>query len=325
MGETVIRLDADVESITVKLKKVGEAQKKLGGEFAKSIDDSSKKMTSAFDAPLKKMLGMVSAAALIRAQVAALDSLQDKISNRARGANAQSMSAEQASMRAGGDRAANFGWINTHGSHLTTQAGRTQFLAGIGDLQEERRAKGLPALSPAMVKHLEDTYTRGGDATFDEGGKDIRAAAREFPMAPDIGLRRRLAGRLGRKAGKSSINDMIDESLSKTSIEARNAYAARDDQEQVNMREYELGSQAGHQRVLARGPAARRWEQDHPLKDANWTDTVFGKKDKYFEKNPDTGESTDDHLRKINKNIERQFHQNTPVLPNLDARREPRK
>ncbi len=196
--------------------------------------------------------------------------------------------------------------------------GRTQFLESIAGLQEERRAKGMPAMKTADVNRLEDIYNMGGDAVGGEGGADIIDSARQFPFNPELGIRRRLAGRNGERLGSQTTEDMIRKQLSRLPPGAVMAMAQEKLAEETFLKQYDHSKRG--QTIIASDESFKQWQVDNQGTFRGWGGSLMPQAAQRGE-NVKNGTA---HLKSIADDMKKMAgRQGNPTLPNTGARGEP--
>jgi hypothetical protein len=334
MPESVIRIDADVESVTVKLKKLGDAQKKAGENIAKGLDTGVGAIEKRVMGIVKGLTAAGLAAEAIGMAARASMRVQDANAGAAKGRNQFEMAAGAAALRAGGSPAANRAFIESNQSPWTTMQGRTGFLSGLAQIQEDRRARGLPQIPLQQIQQAQRFYNMGGDPVLGEHGEDILSAMREHPMQWQIGLGRRLAGRNGTPFRGQDIGSLIEANRAQLPGGTITAIKAQAMAELADRAQYERGKTG--EADLMMEEERRRFAIDHP-----WGSEVAGGLRGAVGKIPIVGSGISsgieagqrlgegkgalDHLKKISDDMGAIRRSSIPVLPNPYARQEPRK
>jgi hypothetical protein len=325
MPESVIRLDADVESVTVKFKKVGDAAKKVGETAAKSFDWTGG-LNKTLEGMPARLFTVAAAIKAIGAAAQAANDIADKNAGLAKGRNSLELRAAAAASRAG-NVASNRAFIESTASARTTMEGRLGLTESIGQIQEDRRAKGLPQLTLQQIQHMQSLYQSGGDEVFGQNGSDIATALRENPFNPQLALGRRLAGRIGQTYRGQDLGDLTNANVAQLPGGARTAILARAMDERTRRAEYERG--AASEGDLMAQSERERFSIDHPIGAAlqsglqNTAGYIPGVAPILeAARRPGEGKGAVEHLAEINKNIRDMAK--GPALPNVSTRQEPK-
>lgn len=324
MPESLIRLDADIEQVTFKFKKVGDEAARVGEKAAKAFDFTGG-LTKTLNALPAKLLTVAAAVEAVGKAVDAANNVADRRADLGRKANQFQLSAAQAGARLGGNAGSNTDWIS-NASGSTSQSGRLQFAESIARIQEERRAKGMPVLKDGTVQSFLGYYGRGGDIVNGAGGADLIDSINQFPYNPELGVGRRLASRLGKPYKGQGINDLIDANMATTSQTTRRALDFQTASGQLEAEELGVGlSQEGQ--TAAAGQAARDMSAvRHPwateLIDTAKSVPVIGRLAKYGQRkvNESQGAETLEALKAIRESNETMARRAGPALPNYRAR-----